>query len=63
MVTGFSLQKSTLRRSAPVHNFSAWHQDGSFLGPTTRAMNVWVALTACGGAPGHGGQKYQSFVV
>lgn len=45
----FSLQKSTLRHSPPVHNFAGWHQDGSFLGPEVRAMNVWVALSACGG--------------
>jgi len=45
----FSLQKSTLRRSPPVHNFSGWHQDGSFLGPEVRTLNVWVALTDCGG--------------
>lgn len=44
-----SLQKSTLRRSAPVHALAGWHQDGSFLGADTRAMNVWVALTPCGG--------------
>lgn len=50
-----SLQKSTLRRSLPVMNFTGWHQDGSFLGSQARAMNVWVALTPCGGdrpAPG-----------
>lgn len=45
----FSLQKSTLRRSAPVHDFAGWHQDGSFLGPEVRTMNVWVALSDCGG--------------
>ncbi len=45
----YSLQKSTLRRSAPVFNFAGWHQDGSFMGPEARAMNVWVALTPCGG--------------
>lgn len=45
----FSLQKSTLRHSEPIYNFAGWHQDGSFLGPEVRAMNVWVALTACGG--------------
>lgn len=44
-----SLQKSTLRLSAPVWNWVAWHQDGSFLDPEVRTMNVWVALTACGG--------------
>jgi hypothetical protein len=45
----FSLQKSTLRRAQPEYNLSGWHQDGSFLGEGTRAMNVWVALTDCGG--------------
>lgn len=45
----FSLQKSTLRRSEPVRKMVAWHQDGSFLAPDVRTMNVWVALTACGG--------------
>lgn len=50
-----SLQKSTLRRNQPAYRHTGWHQDGSFLGATTRAMNVWVALTPCGGdrpAPG-----------
>lgn len=50
-----SLQKSTLRRVQPEYRFTGWHQDGSFLGPETRAMNVWVALSPCGGdrpAPG-----------
>ena len=27
----------------------AWHQDGSFLGEGVRALNVWIALTRCGG--------------
>ena len=45
----FSLQKSTLRRSLPRHKMVAWHQDGSFLGPDVRTMNVWVALSPCGG--------------
>ena len=26
-----------------------WHQDGSFLGPEVRTMNVWLALSRCGG--------------
>lgn len=50
-----SLQKSTLRRVLPEYRFTGWHQDGSFLGPDTRSMNVWVALSPCGGdrpAPG-----------
>lgn len=45
----FSLQKSTLRRVSPVYRFAGYHQDGSFLGPDTRALNVWVTFTACGG--------------
>lgn len=51
----FSLQKSTLRRVLPAPRYTGWHQDGSFLGEGTRALNIWVALTACGGdrpAPG-----------
>jgi hypothetical protein len=45
----FSLQKSTLRRSLPKYNLVAWHQDGSFLDADVRTMNVWVALSPCGG--------------
>lgn len=45
----FSMQKSTLRRSLPRHKMVAWHQDGSFLGEGVRTMNVWVALSPCGG--------------
>lgn len=45
----FSVQKSTLRRSLPTFNYVAWHQDGSFLDDDVRTMNVWVALSACGG--------------
>lgn len=45
----FSLQKSTLRRSLPRHKMVAWHQDGSFLGEGVRTINVWVALSPCGG--------------
>ena len=45
----FSLQKSTLRRSLPTWNLVAWHQDGSFLDTDVRTMNVWVALSPCGG--------------
>jgi hypothetical protein len=35
--------------------YTGWHQDGSFLGEGTRALNIWISLTACGGdrpAPG-----------
>lgn len=45
----FSLQKSTLRRSEPEYRVVSWHQDGAFLDPAVRTVNVWVALTACGG--------------
>jgi ectoine hydroxylase-related dioxygenase (phytanoyl-CoA dioxygenase family) len=45
----FSLQKSTLRRSVPEARYVTWHQDGAFLGPDVRTMNVWIALTSCGG--------------
>ena len=45
----FSLQKSTLRRSLPEFRLVAWHQDGSFLDDDVRTMNIWVALSACGG--------------
>jgi hypothetical protein len=45
----FSLQKSTLRRSVARNKLVAWHQDGSFLDPHVRTMNVWVALSKCGG--------------
>lgn len=45
----FSLQKSTLRRSEPEFRVVSWHQDGAFLDSGVRTVNVWVALTACGG--------------
>lgn len=44
-----SLQKSTLRSVAPVKDNDGWHQDGSFLGDEVRTMNIWVALSPCGG--------------
>jgi hypothetical protein len=45
----FSLQKSTLRRVPPVHKYTSWHQDGSFLDADVRSMNLWLALSHCGG--------------
>ncbi len=51
----FSLQKSVLRQVEPVLRPAGWHQDGAFLGADVRSMNVWTALTPCGGdrpAPG-----------
>lgn len=45
-------KKFTLRR-VPLDQTADWHQDGAFLGKDIRAVNVWVALSACGeDAPG-----------
>ena len=49
-----SVNKCTLRRVHPAAS-GAWHQDGSFLGSGMRTVDVWVALSDCGGdtsAPG-----------
>ncbi len=47
-----SANKCTLRR-VPVDTDAGWHQDGAFLGPDIRALNIWLALTPCGrDAPG-----------
>ncbi len=43
-----SLMKCTLRR-VPVTAGGAWHQDAAFLGEDLRTLNVWVALSDCGG--------------
>jgi len=42
-----SAEKTSLRRIPPEARAS-WHQDGSFMGAETRAVNVWIALTDCG---------------
>ncbi len=42
-----SAKKTSLRRAQPDSQ-SEWHQDGAFLGPDTRTVNVWTALTPCG---------------
>ena len=50
-----SLRKCTLRRVPPDLGAAAWHQDGAFLGRDVRSLNVWLALSECGGdtaAPG-----------
>ncbi len=50
-----SLRKSTVRRVPPDLAHADWHQDGAFLGADVRSVNVWLALTDCGGdadAPG-----------
>jgi hypothetical protein len=49
---GLSVKKCTLRR-VPVDTGTDWHQDGAFLGPGIRTVNVWLTLTDCGeDAPG-----------
>jgi hypothetical protein len=45
----FSLQKSVMRRVPAKGGVATWHQDGSFLDADVRTMNVWVALSRCGG--------------
>jgi len=45
----FSVDKCTLRRVPLGLNPPDWHQDGRFLGDDLRVLNVWVALTPCGG--------------
>ena len=45
----FSLQKTTLRSVPPEERLTTWHQDGAFMGADIRTMNLWVALTDCGG--------------
>ncbi len=48
-----SLDKCALRRIGRGHGEGIeWHQDGSFLGPENRALNVWAALSDTAKAPG-----------
>jgi len=50
-----SMRKCTLRRVPADLVYAGWHQDGAFLGAGVRSVNVWLALTDCGGdadAPG-----------
>lgn len=42
-----SVSKTMLRRVHPDAK-PAFHQDGSFMGSRTRAVDIWVALTECG---------------
>jgi hypothetical protein len=43
----WSVNKFVLRRiSGGAEN--SWHQDGSYLGTDTNAVNLWLALTECG---------------
>ncbi len=44
-----SVKKWVLRRVDPIAGEADWHQDGAFMGKDVRSMNLWVALTDCGG--------------
>ena len=44
-----SLDKCTLRRVPLGLTPPEWHQDGQFLGEGIRVLNVWLALSPCGG--------------
>ena len=47
-----TVDKCTLRRVA-VDTNADWHQDGAFLGPGIRTVNMWLSLSECGrDAPG-----------
>jgi phytanoyl-CoA dioxygenase PhyH len=47
-------EKTTLRRVRPGPS-PAWHQDGSFLGTDVRTVDVWIALSRCGGGTNSSG--------
>ena len=48
-----SMNKSVLRRARPGKGGADWHQDGAFLGPDIRSLNIWLSLSHCGeNAPG-----------
>lgn len=51
-----SVRKWVLRCIAPANgSVAGWHQDGRFMGDNIRTVNLWIALTDCGGdadAPG-----------
>lgn len=42
-----SLNKNVLRKVRQAN--PSWHQDGCYLGGDIRAVNIWIALTDCGG--------------
>jgi hypothetical protein len=43
-----SVEKTMLRRVATWKESGDWHQDGTFLGPNIRSVNVWLTLSDCG---------------
>jgi hypothetical protein len=58
-----SLRKCTLRRVPSGLERADWHQDGAFLGDDVRSVNVWLALTRCGGDSDAPGLEYVSHRV
>lgn len=44
-----SLRKWVLRRFGPLKGEADWHQDGAFMDADVRSMNLWIALSDCGG--------------
>lgn len=44
-----SVKKWVLRRVDPIAGEADWHQDGAFMGKDVRSMNLWIALSECGG--------------
>ena len=44
-----SVKKWVLRRVDPIAGEADWHQDGAFMGKDVHSMNLWIALSDCGG--------------
>ena len=44
-----SVKNWVLRRVDPIAGEADWHQDGAFMGKDVRSMNLWIALSDCGG--------------
>ena len=47
-----SALKWVLRRSLLPVNPAGWHQDGAFMGADINSINMWIALSPCGGDSG-----------
>lgn len=45
-----SFNKSVLRRTEPLSHPAEWHQDGAFMTEGIQSLNLWIALSECGGA-------------
>ena len=50
-----SAQKWVLRRTPLNMKEADWHQDGAFMGDDIRSLNMWLALSDCGGDSGASG--------